>query len=252
MHHYLLRSRFYFHLSDTAILRGTHILRGFLPPTDWTILPTIDAADVRSLLPGNAPTLPLIHHLCLRLIEDARLLYGDTKGYFHICPPTNLLLFQDGVAPSALNLSPLRCDLSRSPTIFLPLFTAGHWILAVITPHAHPPGDIALFSSRRRYGLDSVRNVLRTTFGLENHAPPLSFQEEPPVVTWNIVTPFTPREESGSKDGGVFLLSHLASFLVGTNLSGDQDCSRVRVLLASKLAPPSVGLELNFFKEGSA
>ena len=68
----------------------------------------------------------------------------------------------------------------------------------------------------------------------------------------NIVTPFTPREEPGSKDGGVFLLLHLASFLVGSNLSGDQDCSRVRVLLASKLASPSAGLELNFFKEGLA
>ena len=65
------------------------ILRGFLPPTDWTIFPAIDAADVRSLLPGNTPTLSLIHHLCLRLIEDARLLYGDTKGDFHIYPPTN-------------------------------------------------------------------------------------------------------------------------------------------------------------------
>ena len=40
-----------------------------------------------------------------------------------------------------------------------------------------------------------------------------------------------------SKDGGVY------------NLSGDQDCSRVRVFLASRLASPSAGLELNFFKE---
>ena len=76
-----------------------------------------------------------------------------------------------------------------------------------------PPGDITLFSSRRRYGLDSVRTVLLTTFGLEKHAPPLSFQGEPTVVTWNIVTPFTPREEPGSKDGGIFLLLHLASCL---------------------------------------
>ena len=60
------------------------------------------------------------------------------------------------------------------------------------------------------------------------------------------------REEPGSKDGGVFLLLHLASLLVGSNFSGDQDCSRVRVLLASKLASPSAGLELNFFKEGLA
>ena len=69
------------------------------------------------------------------------------------------------------------------------------------------------------------------------------------MVTWNIVTPFTPREEPGSKDGGVFLLLQLASFLVGTNISGEQDCSRVRVLLASKLASPSAGILLNFFKE---
>ncbi len=238
--------------SDTAIRRGTRVLRGFLPPTDWTIFPSIDAADVRSLLPGNILTLPLIHHLCLRLIEDARLLHGDSKGDFHIFPPTTLPLSQEGVAPSALNLPPLRCDLLRSPTIFLPLLTAGHWILAVITPHVHPPGDITLYSSRRRYGLDSVRTVLRSTFGLESHAPPLSFQGTLPIVTWNIVTPFTPREEIGSKDGGVFLLLHLASLLVGSNISGDQDCSRVRVLLACKLAPPSAGLELNFFKEGPA
>ena len=59
------------------------------------------------------------------------------------------------------------------------------------------------------------------------------------------------REEPGSKDGGVFLLLHLASFLAGTNITGDQDCSCVPVLLASKLAPPSAGSELNFFKKGS-
>ena len=227
-------------------------MRGFLPPTDWSVFPAVGSDDVRSLLPGNSLTLQVMHHLCLTLIEDARLLYGASKGDFHIYPPTNLPLSQEGVAPTALSLPPLRCDLSRSPTIFLPLLTAGHWILAVITPHAHHPGDITLFSSRRRYGLDSVRTVLRTTFGLENHAPPLSFLGAPTVVTWNIVTPFTPREEPGSKDGGVFLLLHLASFLAGSNIIGEQDCSRVRVLLASKLASPSAGIALNFFQEGPA
>ena len=49
--------------------------------------------------------------------------------------------------------------------------------------------------------------------------------------------PVYPREDPGSRDGGVFLLLHYASLFAGTNISAEQDFSRLRVLLASKLAP---------------
>ena len=92
----------------------------------------------------------------------------------------------------------------------LPLMVKGHWMLILISPR-RSRGLITILSSRRRYGIAEVKQALRATFDSEH--TPLRCVDGPPIVSWDIQYPFSTKESSRSRDGGVLVLVHIASIL---------------------------------------
>ena len=95
------------------------------------------------------------------------------------------------------------------------------------------------------YGISEVKLALRATFDSED--TPLRCADGPPIVTWDIQYPYSTKESPRSRDGGVFVLVHIASILSNIPLADPFDASNVRVFLASLVVPPDPLEEVNFF-----
>ena len=95
-----------------------------------------------------------------------------------------------------------------------------------------------------------VKQALRATFDSEH--TPLRCVDGPLIVSWDIQYPFSVKESSRSRDGGIFVLIHIPGILSNNPLTTPFDSSSVRVFLASMVVPPDPLEEVNFFGPGTA
>ena len=159
--------------------------------------------------------------------------HRDRVGLFNILPPTLLPpLTEDEKIRKDLHrklpTSPFKCDPHSDQALLLPILVMGHWMLAVIHPQ-RSRGSLTIVSSRRSCGIAAVKKAIRATLGTEN--TPLRCLEGPPIVSWDIHYPCSPKESSRSVDGGIYILLHIAGFYSKTPPPEVFDTSRVRAIL---------------------
>ena len=97
----------------------------------------------------------------------------------------------------------------------LPLMVKGHRMLILITPR-RSRDLITILSSRRRYGIAEVKQVLRATFDSEH--TPLRCVDGPPIVSWGIQYPFSIKNPPAPATGGSSSLSTSPAFSPTTHL----------------------------------
>ena len=224
-------------------------------PSGPPVLPhPLTTADLESLRPRSILSPALLHFLSMRIRRDALRDHSERVDLFHLLPPLLLPpLTEEQKAREdvhrKLPLPRMHCDPKSPVTFMLPLMVKGHWMLILISPR-RSRGLITILSSRRRYGIAEVKQALRATLASEQ--TPLRCVDGPPIVSWDIQYPYSVKESSRSRDGGVLVLVHIASILSDTPLATPFDSSSVRNFMANLVAPLNPLEEVNFFGPGTA